>query len=100
MSREVCNCAHGAECPTHPQTAYTRTVDQWAERRTQSLTTAALQTIADALEGMVRDSDRFNSEPEANQYTELCLTGEEAALALKVIRNILKPLPPGTMTNG
>lgn len=66
----------------------------------EAVTTSALQSIADALETMVREARRLNSDPGENQYTELCMTGEEAAQALQIIQNLLKPLPPGTMTNG
>lgn len=96
-----CNCCHGAECPEHDGPTYKMTGASRAARLIQeAITTSALHSIADALEGMVRDADRLNSDPGENQYTELCMTGEEAAQALQIIRNILKPLPPGTMTHG
>lgn len=76
---------------------YTAKYDRLEQLRKDALTKRALEYIANALLGMVGDAARLN-DLKGGQYTELCLTAEEAALALAVIQNYLKPLPPGTMT--
>ena len=96
---ESCTCCHGAECPTHEPVRYVSTAAMRAEqRRNELLTTAALQSLARSLKGLVDDANRLNTEEPLT--TEITFTGDEAALALKVLQNILKPLPPGTMTHG
>lgn len=76
---------------------YTANHDRLEQMHRQMVTERALTTIADALVGMVADEARFNNKGEL-QHTELHMTAEEAANALRVIQHILKPLPPGTMT--
>jgi len=76
---------------------YTAKQDKLEQLHRDMLTNNALAQLSLALARLVADAARTNTRNEV-QHTEIHLTADEAANALRVIQQILKPLPEGTMT--
>jgi hypothetical protein len=75
---------------------YTANHDKLEQMHRDLATNYALQRLIISLSQIAANAARLNTKERV--ATEIDLTGEEAAYALRAIQNLIKPLPPGTMT--
>ena len=77
---------------------YTARHDVLERLHRETMTHSGLKIIEEALVCIIADAARKNTKNTERHTTELSLTAEEAANALRVVQHALKPLPEGTMT--